>query len=270
MKFVCDHDLHIHSRLSPCSHCDEQTADKILEIGKNNGMKLLCMTDHFWDSTVKSTGEFNNGWRNNDYKDNAVWLPLPQADGVKFLWGCEADMNRYDDIGITAETAEKYDFIIVPTNHLHMKGFTASPDLVTMGDYIESYKKRLKILLDSKLPHKKMGIAHLTCSLAYRADHVAFYRMFEDAFWHEAFAQAAEEGFGIELNFSPFPYSEDELDSAILRPYRIAKEEGCKFYCGSDAHTPGGFENYLKNMNRIIELLELTEDDKYHVPGVEL
>jgi len=268
MKFICDHDLHIHSRLSPCSHSDEQTADKILEICSANGMKLICLTDHFWDSTVK-TGEFNNGWRKNDYKDNSVWLPLPQKDGIKFLFGCEADMNMHDDIGITEEVAALHDFIIIPTNHLHMKGFTASPDLITMEDYRKSYMKRLQILLDSKLPHKKMGIAHLTCSLAYKDDHRTFFNTMEDAFWHDSFAQAAEEGFGVELNFSPFGYSEEDLEKGILRPYRIAKEHGCKFYCGSDAHTPGGFENFVKNMNAIVDLLGLTEDDKYHITGYE-
>ncbi len=269
MKFICDHDLHIHTCLSPCSDSKEQTPETILDIQSKNGMKLLCLADHFWDSTAPLTGEFNNGWRNNDYARNSSWLPLPQKDGVKFLFGCEADFNMYNDIGLTAETAEKFDFIVMPVNHLHMKGFTAPAGLVTMEDYRAAYKKRLQILLDAPLPHEKMGLAHLTCPLTYTQDHVALFASIEDSFWHETFAKAAKLGLGIELNMSPSGYSESDLEEIILKPYRIAKEEGCRFYCGSDAHSPAGFEKFKANMELLIDRLALTEDDKYRIPGIE-
>jgi len=49
----------------------------------------------------------------------------------------------------------------------------------------------------------------------------------------------------------------------MLRPYRIAKEMGCKFFLGSDAHTPEVFGRAAKKFNDIIEMLELTEEDKF-------
>ena len=48
----------------------------------------------------------------------------------------------------------------------------------------------------------------------------------------------------------------------VLRPYRIAKACGCKFYCGSDAHTPKDFE-MVKRFERAIDLLQLEEKDKW-------
>ena len=36
MKFIIDHDLHIHSHLSLCSHDDAQTPARILEYAKDN------------------------------------------------------------------------------------------------------------------------------------------------------------------------------------------------------------------------------------------
>ena len=49
----------------------------------------------------------------------------------------------------------------------------------------------------------------------------------------------------------------------VLRPYRIAKDRSCKFYCGSEHH-PTDF-NMVKNFERAIENLGLEEKDKWIV-----
>ena len=49
-----------------------------------------------------------------------------------------------------------------------------------------------------------------------------------------------------------------------MRPYRIAKECGCKFYHGSDAHKPKEFEK-IKYFDRAAKLLGLTESDKFYI-----
>jgi len=55
----------------------------------------------------------------------------------------------------------------------------------------------------------------------------------------------------------------------VLRPYKIAIECGCKFYLGSDAHTVAGLERAIPEFEKMIDLLGLTEDQKYTVPGKE-
>jgi histidinol phosphatase-like PHP family hydrolase len=54
-----------------------------------------------------------------------------------------------------------------------------------------------------------------------------------------------------------------EEDADELRVYMIAKEMGCKFYFGSDAHTVPGLGWAKRNAERIIDLLSLEEDDKF-------
>ena len=76
------------------------------------------------------------------------------------------------------------------------------------------------------------------------------------------FTKAAKLGCGIELNQSDMSFKDEEADS-VLRMFRIAKACGCKFYCGSDAHTPGYFVKTKEIFERAIDLLELTEDDKF-------
>lgn len=266
MRYIVDHDLHIHSWYSPCSRDPEQTTERILRHAVDSGFKTICLTDHFWDSAVPCE---NNGWSNNNYEKNSVVLPLPRAEGVRYLFGCEADMNRLDVIGITPETCEKFDFVIVPTNHLHMTGFTADPSLSTIEDFRESYLKRLNILLASDLPLRKVGIAHLTCHLAYKTDPLTFYDGFSREVWEDIFRRAAAAGCGIELNFNAAELDTDQKREVFLRPYRVAKEQGCRFYFGSDAHHPAGLLKAKANFEQIVDLLNLTEDDKYHIPGID-
>jgi histidinol phosphatase-like PHP family hydrolase len=55
----------------------------------------------------------------------------------------------------------------------------------------------------------------------------------------------------------------DKQLETVLHPYRIAKEVGCKFYLGGDAHHPEAFGENLKKFNKIIDLLDLHEKDKW-------
>ena len=54
MKFVYDHDLHIHSKLSSCSKDERQTPTRILQYAQDNGLNTVCVTDHLWDDVVES------------------------------------------------------------------------------------------------------------------------------------------------------------------------------------------------------------------------
>ena len=83
MKFLIDHDYHIHSGLSLCSDDPEQSTARILAYGKANGFRRLCLTDHYWDER----GAGPSGWyapQNTAHIKAA--LPLPQAEGIRFLF----------------------------------------------------------------------------------------------------------------------------------------------------------------------------------------
>ena len=57
-------------------------------------------------------------------------------------------------------------------------------------------------------------------------------------------------------------FSDDEKD-IILKPFKIAKECGCKFYFGSDAHHPERLSESIEKFQRAVEELNLTEEDKF-------
>ena len=41
MKFICDHDIHIHSKLSGCSNDPLQTVERMLQYAKENNLNFL-------------------------------------------------------------------------------------------------------------------------------------------------------------------------------------------------------------------------------------
>ncbi len=261
MRYIVDHDLHIHSRLSYCSNDPGETTEAILRYGETSGYSTICLTDHMWDTAIPGASGFYVG---QDYPHIAESLPLPPSDKVRFLFGCETELDRHLTLGISRAVMERLDFVIIPTTHLHMKGLTCegTEDTETRA---RLWCTRLAALLDMDLPFCKIGIAHLTCELMHRGHHLDVLRAIPTEEYRRLFVKAARVGVGIELNFNSFEYTGEALELSLL-PYRIAKEEGCKFYFGSDAHHPDTLTSAKANFEHIVDLLGLDEEDKFRLP----
>lgn len=262
MRYVVDNDLHIHSHISLCSCDPEQTNDRILQYAQENELNTICLTDHFWDETVEGA----SGWYSKqNYGHVEAAKPLPQSKGIRFLFGCETELNSSLTLGISKEKFDLFDFIIIPTTHFHMKGYTLSEeDASSAENRAKAWVKRFAAVLNMELPFSKIGIAHLTCGLIApkREEYLEVLRLIPEDEMRELFIRAAKLGVGIELNSSDMNFAEGEAD-VVLRIYKIAKECGCKFYLGSDAHHPKGLDNAKAIFERSVEMLELTEDDKF-------
>lgn len=273
MRYQIDHDLHIHSYLSLCSKHGRQVPQKMLDYAIEKGLSTIAITDHYWDEKVPGvsfTGPYICGpmiWysmQNTARTDLA--LPLPQADGVRFLYGCETEMDKSFRIGISDEEIKRRDFIIVPTTHLHMGGLALEKDQNSEKIRAELWVQRFEALLEKDLPFHKIGVAHLTCSLMSPEktpeSTLKCLSLIKDEDMKRLFAKAAKLGVGIEINVGAWELEEDALPET-MRPYRIAAECGCKFYLGSDAHSPDAMD--LTNPARMVELLGLEEDQKFKV-----
>ena len=101
-KFLIDHDLHIHSQLSLCSHDPLQTPERILRYAQENGLKNICLTDHFWDEKVPGASSFDF-YARQDFAHVTQALPLPQSDSVRFHFGCETDIDKFLHLGLSRE-----------------------------------------------------------------------------------------------------------------------------------------------------------------------
>jgi len=265
MRYVLDHDLHIHSGLSTCSNDPEQNPERILAYAKERGFKTICLTDHFWDSDVPCHSTW---YARQNYEHLCKAKPLPQDKIVEFLFGCETELNSEFELAITLEHFDNFDFVIIPTTHMHMKRHVVKEeDFESVERRSQLWIDRFDAVLNMDLPFHKIGIAHLTCEyLGFPSfeNFITALQMIPDSEMERLFLKAAELGVGIELNG-------DDLARAVndpliqLRPYRIAKQCGCKFYFGSDAHHPAGLTRNLDAMEKTIDLLRLEESDKFHI-----
>ena len=262
MKYVIDHDYHLHSQISQCSSNPEQTPENILKYAKEHGLRRIILTDHFWDENVPGASNWYATY--HKFTDLSRALPLPADSEVEFLFGCEADMDKNGVIGVSPEHLDDFDFIIVPTTHLHMKGFTLEADeYCNVPRLAELWVERFDALLSADLPFHKVGLAHpiSSCIAVENKLHVEVIRLISDEDFTRLFTRAAELGLGIEVNACDFRFSDEDAET-MLRPYKIAKACGCKFYLGTDSHKPSEFAVF-KYFQRAVDLIGLTEDDKF-------
>ena len=267
MRYIFDNDLHIHSYISLCSKDEAQTPEAILEYAKENRLKTVALTDHFWDASVSGASGF--------YQiQNFEWIsrskPLPQCEGIDFLFGCEADMDKDLRLGIPKERFDDFDFVVMALTHLHMVGFAiSSEDAATAEGRARVWIERFEHFLSLDLPFHKIGLAHLATHLIAkgREMYLRILDFLPEEKLYELFGKCAQLGIGIELNSADMSFADEEADK-VLKMFRIAKKCGCKFYMGSDAHHPDRLKAVKPIFERAIDLLELTEDDKYQLKRI--
>ena len=263
MRYKIDHDFHIHSGLSSCSGDAEQNAMRLLQYAKDKGLTKICVTDHYWDSSVDGASSW---YTPQDFEHIAEILPLPKADGIDFIFGAETDMDKHCTIGLPLSRFDDFGFVIIPTTHMHMKRFAISEeDYCISNRVVARWCERLDALLSMPLPFYKVGIAHLACNLMNKTSREEYIKTLDAIPSDEMerlFYKAAGLGVGIELNMSDMSFADSEAEN-VLRMFKIAKACGCKFYLGSDAHHPAAFEKTTDIFERAITMLDLTENDKF-------
>ncbi len=262
MDFKLNHDYHIHSKLSLCSGDEEQTAENISAYAQRNGFEEICITDHFWDSAVPGASDW---YSTQNFEHISKLLPLPQSENTHFYFGCETELDKNMTLGISEKAMDKFDFIIIPTTHLHMMGFTIDPSDTSLPRRAEKYIERLDGVLEMDLPFEKIGIAHLACVLLATntpREHIDLLNLIDDTTFRQLFSKAAKVGVGIELNIPVTRYSQSELEE-VLRPFKIAKACGCKFYMGSDAHHPDGLDKAMNRFSVLAKKLELDDSQRF-------
>ena len=255
------HDVHMHTYLSRCSNDPEFLPPAIIENSKANGIKLLGFTDHFWDKTMP--GGDNGIYRNQNFAHVTKIHDMmpPVIEGIKILFGCETEYYGKGRIGISKETASKFDFVIAPTNH-RITGFAKEENLTTPMQLAKEMVKRFKEVLSFDVA---TGICHPFLPLGFMDIGDAILNSMSREELNECFSMASEKGVSAELNSCTFASNYDRgtdgfTDESFLRVFTIAKEAGCKFHFGSDAHTLEEIDR-LQKLNKYIDILGITETD---------
>lgn len=264
MKFQIDHDLHCHSRQSLCSGDPTMTPQTILQHAKCAGYNTQCITNHYWDESIPMWDSWYQQQNTPHVKEDLPLFPK-ETDGVRLLLGCETELAEGDILGISPEKYDDFSFIVIPPNHLHLKNVTCPNAERTVENFVKLYTHRLEVISKMDLPWQKIGIAHLNFLYEGDISRQVMEQMDQEELT-EIFKRFAQKGAGIELNASAFAKWGDYKESH-LRLFKIAREAGCKFYCGSDAHQVVNLtapEKSLETILRpVVDALELTEKDKF-------
>lgn len=264
MRFQLDHDYHIHSQLSLCSNDPEQNTENILHIAENLGLRQILLADHYWDAGVRR--KIIDFYETQDFAHISKALPLPQGENCRFLFGCETEMTKFGTVGIPKSRHKDFDMILIPISHFHMEGFTlAKKDCPSLEARAQRWTERLDKVLSMDLPFHKVGLAHLASYCIEhrnREKYIQTLDLIQDDDMYRLFKRAAELGCGIELNLTDMTFADHERES-VMRMFHIAKDCGCKFYLGSDAHHPNKWDKFLPLYNRAVDILDLTEEDKF-------
>ncbi len=134
-----------------------QTTARILHYAQENGLKTVCLTDRFWDETVPGA---SSRYAPQDFAHISAALPLPQAEGVWFLFGCETELDRFLTLGVSKERFSAFDFIVIPITYFHVRGYTLSEDeLQNTETRVNARVKRLDAVLSMPLPFHKTSPA---------------------------------------------------------------------------------------------------------------
>lgn len=263
-QFSLLHDIHCHSYLSVCSSDPACTAEAVFRQAQEWGYDTLCLTDHLWDDDVPGASDF---YAPQNIEHVLSAKPYARSEGgMRCLLGCETEYVGGGKLGLTREHFDLFDFVVIPPNHMHMKGFVRPEGVVTAAQMAELYTSRLEEISALDIPMEKVGIAHPNCSLLFAEGRVTdVIRLMDEDRLQNVFATFARRGAGIELN--AFDFSEMNVDAdACLRLYRIAKQNGCRFYAASDGHSLPEYEGVRKNLPAVVEALGLTEADRYLIP----
>ena len=267
MKFQVNQDLHCHSTLSACCGDPNQTIQAIYERAVRQGLATQCVTDHLWDSAVPEPSRWYAPQHVKRGKAELEALTAGRTEGPRMVFGCETEYCGGTKLGLSRENFDEFDFVIIPPNHFHMINFTRDERINTEEAIAELFVQRLEQLTLLDLPWKKVGIAHLNGYLTFReGDPVKVYSIMDEERLKKAFTFLAARGAGIEINTSCFEAGWREREDDQLRLFRIARDCGCKFYIGSDAHSVEGMEGMLEVAREVVDLLELTEEQRYRIP----
>ena len=263
------HDLHIHTSLSLCAS-REASAAGYVALAKQHGLTRLGFADHYWDERIDGTHAFCRDGVSGFYNpQNTAHIEQlrPQLDalrgqGIDLLFGCETEYDPYHHgVAITEEVAETMDFIIVPNSHTHM---------MMPKELYQPYEKHAaymvnayREIIESPVSRYITAMAHPFQAVCCPYDNRILISLITDDEYRRLFDRTAENGIAIEINTSCWYQKTDAEVEAdpVWHLFSLAKECGCRFTFGSDAHDHQVHSVYAAHTALACRLLALREVD---------
>lgn len=257
---IIDHAIHIHTLLSDCCNDPDSTPANIIARAAEAGLKTIGFANHLWDSAVDGASDW---YAPQDVaRISQIRQQIPgDTGGVRVLFGCESEYLGGGVAGITPETAEALDFVLLPVTHFHMAGYVA-PANMNASQVAKLMVSRFSEALELGLA---TGIAHPFLPFGYREQSDEIIALISDAQFADCLGRAAELGISFEITTGFLPSSgSDESGGrryqAYMRVLTLAREAGCVFHFASDAHKLAGVGT-VAALAKLVEQSGITSED---------
>ncbi len=253
------HDLHMHTTLSRCGQ-PGASPEAYIEIAKERGLKTIGFSNHVWDTAVAPA--INDFYKGQDMA-HILSEAYPNADGIRILRGCEAEMDANGVLGLSEEAAKNLDYVLAVHSHSQHDAVIPASIRKDVKKLAEVLCERFSMLVEHPLSKYITAIAHpfFPYGNPDNFDEVLF-RIADDRL-EDLFADAVYKNIAIEINasaFSSYPIKSMHR-SEMFRVYETAKDCGCKFVFGSDCHDPDSYAERFERLTVLADLLEITEAD---------
>ena len=117
------HDLHTHNLFSSCSYDPQATTRNCVRKAMELGHRVFGISNHLWDESVPGASQWYRGQTIGYGLELKANIP-EDTGGMKVLFGTETEYcGMSDTLGMRAETARLFDYVLVPHTHTHMRGF---------------------------------------------------------------------------------------------------------------------------------------------------
>ncbi len=258
------YDLHVHTYLSKCcSEKELQIPSSILSLAEEMEINTIGFSDHIWENPDIAPSD----WYLNQDKNHILKLVenlKNVSSKTKFLVGCEADTIAPGKFSITPKLAEELDFVLLSCNHFQMKRFVEQPASEKPRDIAE---QMLKLFISGVSSGIATSIAHPFVPFTWIDKFDSVIESISDSEFFDAFGTAQKNKTAIEITtvFLPIRNNNTFSVETPIRFLSIAKQAGCKFTFGSDAHDPT-VQKMLPKLTQIIKASGITKDDILTIP----
>lgn len=237
-------DYHIHTNLSNCGK-KEATPAAYAALAAGEGITDLGFSNHMWDEKIPGASE----WYSNQTVAHVLSIrdELPKdplaAWGVRVHVGCEIDIDKHMTVGMASDTRALFDYVLISTSHLHMKDFTIDRSITSLPEVRKILLRRVDAALESRVAD---GIAHPFGVLGFFEQQDELLGGYTDGELMQVFRAVADAGVSLEINASavlnnPGTLDADGFSVQDRRLFTLARECGCRFHLGTDAHKPEAF-----------------------------
>lgn len=257
-------DLHIHTNRSFCAP-SSTTVESYLPLCEKEGLRVLGISDHVYPTQVIR----NRGFADKDKVSHLTSLrgelkKAQEETGIRLLLGCEMDLFPSTGPLLSPEEGLNFDYILVAASHiLNYPKMYADYDLSTPAKLRKLTLDQFFAACELRYP-VPVGICHPLYPICSPWEQEVVDGI-SDTCLNECFSMAAERDISIEIHACLYrngtALNEYGLSDSYLRVLSAAKNCGCKFHFGADAHNPDMFADKHDLLRKAAELIGITAED---------